>query len=577
MDNTNSGSSEVTLQLNVKTADGVKGMKDLAAGTREAGTAAKGTQKEFDALAEAQKRLAAVDRERAVREQVQRLRPAAAFNPADQVRRQREEQDRNRMVDMERWRQTPIGQRSILPPGAGGGALGMAASVLGGGYLARNVIDAAGGAASHIGQLAAQRATTTGTDVSESEARKAFTNRLAEGIPIVGSFIKSIADAGRELSGLSAHVQMLQAGVTLTDRQQSAQRAEMQAKAQAAESLYGIRTRVGDVQAGAAGSAAYAASLTQDRLAQFRGPYGEGLESAAKAESAAAVARSQLAQRQAALAATGSETGRLRESAGRTSREADEAERWRAAQSRYVSQLQHGGGSFRFPGRITDAKKGEAEASQEAIVASGKALEANKQLQENLALKQNQLKDVEQARVKIAEAELAAAQALLNVKGQIAGSTRQSAIRAGMGTQSGLAQDNQLLEIYRKYGIDALTPDQKGRLAGMPGMEGQVERAAIDARKNDPLFQRHQELINQGRPAGLQGFGGKGVDEQEDEVRKDRAAAEAEAGQKRAAAATGAGKELAGAVTDAMNLIVDSFKVEIKRQVERQILMNKGN
>jgi hypothetical protein len=576
--------TEVVLDLKVKTSDGAKAMKDLAAGTREAGAAAKGTQKEFDALAEAQKRLEAVDKERAIKQQMRQLRPEPPplpFDPHLQARRQIQGAEQSRQIEQAR-REIEERRQASLPwyarqAGSFGGVAGMAmraAPLIGAAYAAGKVVTSAGSAAGEIGDLAAQRAMSSGGGVSANEAASLFGKHLLEGIPILGGFVKSIGDAGYALSGIPAIAAMTSAGLTVLGRQMQAVRAESAGRAQLAQTIYGATIHSGDATATANASAAYAASLTPGRLSSYREAYGGLTEAADQSASQVNAAREQLAVREREHAATLGQIRGMRPGVSVQGTDADTLQTAadRAQKARDDLRGQFFGRFQNFGGRITNAG---TEATGNASGAQGLALEKSKQLGEQLALSQKQIADIEQKRVDLARAELGHAQALLAVKGQIAQGAEGRALQYGAGTPAQAMEDAQILRLIGQHGIGALPPELIARAQSIPGA-AEILNPMIK-RRGDQIGQPVRDALAELAPPGMRDQIRKPLAEQDDEVRKLRAEQGAASDQKQAAAAKDFAVGVGEAVTEAIKLSLDEVKREIKRQVNDQILMGKNN
>ncbi len=586
-----SNETEVVLKLAVETADGSKAMKSLADDTKKAAGEAKGAQKEFDALGEAQKRLKAQAQEKQVKSQMQRLSPSADFDPAAAAHRSVEHQHQARQVERERqkidrqkWQDTPWAKRSAFAPGQLGKMASAAAPLIGVAAFAHQAVGAAGSSAREVGDLAAERAATGGGGVSANEATQSFARNLAESIPILGGFVKGIGDMASAANRAAAQMEL--ANIRVQERQNSGARFEIAQKAEAERTKHGLATGAGDAAAEFHAKRDYANSLTPQRLAQFSGAYGAERKEMAKAHSDVQSLREQVANRQRAIDKNLPGYADAKSSAAARAHDADAAITKARAATREKEKWAAGFGHVGFYGHGKRKDLAETEAVGNAVTTAGSSATADASALEKAKTIEGQLTDLQQKRVALAQTELVERQKTLALHQKMVGENVQGAIKFGSGTRADAARYGALGRQFQQQGLDGMTPAQIAELRSGPlGSlieDAEKKRGAkwmdeegigkTKAQIAEKQFTRDGDTDAKGHAA----INAKSIEEQEGDVEKQSANAEADTAQQKAGIAEKASKQLADIVGEVMELVLDGFKRDLEAKVQHGILQKKG-
>jgi hypothetical protein len=575
-----SAETEVTLKYTVDVSGAQKGTKDLAKDTKDLGAAAKDAQKQFDAAAEARRRLQRAHNEEVVKAEMNRLRPPApkpAKTDADHAREMMDQQAQGRRVqaeyrrlEVQQWRNTPAGQRSLLAPGQAGRMASAMAPLAGVAAFAHLATGAAASAAHGIGDLAADRASTTGGTVAAGESARMFASGLVEAIPVVGTFKKSVEDLATASTRAAAKLEMV--GVVQMERQAGAARNEIGLRAGGQRQLYGIEQGVGDAAADAKAARGYANSLTPEKLATYRGAYGDLYEQADQAGSRVSALREQVASRQQALGSSTDAYGDAKARAEDAARNAAGAGAKASAASRALENWQADFGHTSLQGTSRALARGEVGALGNALSTGISAGTANKAATEQATTVQQQLNDLQQKQVELAKAELEQRRAILAVNQKMVQENVSGAIKFGGGTRAEIAQYGALARQFQKGGIESLTPEQRDELE-----RGPLGSLVTAAKKELGAKGMEEEGIGDIK-AQMTGsdINRKSLKDQEDEVRKGAAGDQADFAQQKADIAKTAGTKLAEVVKEVLNLAIEQFRQELVLERQREALNNRG-
>jgi hypothetical protein len=590
---------EVTMTLTMDPAPAKKGLEEVGDSAKRTGAAVEEAARKFrdferqtanvrfpgpagfDPAAEAHRRLESRDREQAVRAEVDRLRPPAAFDPyleavrgQDAARRARDVARERMALDRQQWELSNPFTRPLLPPGSRAGA-GLGAAALAAGIVHTGI----------SGADAAARAIGERGDMGESEATRTFAKELARSVPILGQFVTAAESAARSLSGLHAQVAGDIRGLEAMGRQQAAFGFERQGRFELGQAAYGLNLEAAGARTRASYATGFAAGLTPDRLAAFtpRVRFGEAtaetgaLRLAAAQTASEAEASSRIAQdRQTAAREAIPGIGRTRAGYDDAQRAADAAKLRVDEAERTLRDARE----KRTASSTSPEEKALAAAQAEFARANELAKGKLQDFANAVAAARGRLDELRQSRVEAAQAAFNARGAaiaagpgneLALVEQRLAAS-RAGATQAGFQTEAETAGILQLVRQAKSSGFASLAPEQRQRLAGFAPTADFAQRQGEALGLQSPSLQQILKEVGLGQVGDQE----KRRDELAQLVKKLTAENNAELERAVAAAVADQGKETVRLMEAGFQKGNEQFKNDIAAALARQNLMNAG-
>lgn len=412
-----------------------RGMKDAAAATKEAGAAAEGEKRKFDAAAEAIKQMEA--RRNAAATRQARLGVDADFAASE----------RSRVTgSLAAQRQSEAARaasyaRAVQARGVGSFA---AASAIAGGVLS--------GGGNALNQVES-------TD-SYGRAVAKVTASMAEGIPIIGSFVGGMRQFVGAVQGVDRAVKSALEGLATSERSTSLQGSIRAARAGGAAELRTLGLTAGDAGIARDVAGRQLARLTPGLLSSFQDPdLGDPRRAAFQARGAAEAAGLVADRRRAELARfQGSDEFRNPLARAAEARRASDAARGAADQADRAKAQ----GSFPSPENDIKAAEARARASQLQNTLAQAEADAQRSLN-GLKERAAQLQEAELAaarsRADLARAELEVQKARLTVLDRSVDKAKQAALAAGLAGPGELEEIQAVARRVRDQGTAGIPPE----------------------------------------------------------------------------------------------------------------------
>jgi hypothetical protein len=458
-------------QVNIRVRiEGAQGIEKLTQATRGAGAAAQeaeqryqkmnaATAKAFDPRAEAQKVLVRRAQQTAVQREVERLSPTPATPAA------------------------PWGVPGSLASLAGLSAISSGARALG------------------TGGVAAQQAAVGGQFNAGQTFGKVFAE-MAEGVPIIGSFVSGLRDLFSVLSGNARKISELKRDVEGRSQAEGLARARSAATFAGSQRIAALQSGALDAATSTNAAAGFAAGLTPDVLAGFRSDsFGGQRRDIALAEAQATAARGAVGNRQAAANVAAVK-------AASASERLNEADAKVGDINSRIAEAQRRGDS-----KAALALQGQRViAGQEALTAGQNAGQANTSLQERLT-------ELQKAQADAAQKELAAKQATVNLEKARVGVLQQGAVAAGLSQPGELQSILAAVKQAQQFGFGNLVPEAQQALLANPTTADFARRQAQELGQQNPVQRELEQVV------GLRGAGdNRTADEMADALERASAA-----------------------------------------------------
>lgn len=490
----------------------LEGADQMAAGHKKVADAATQQAKATKSLADADREYQqSRQRVRNALQDANNMRPtvdraAPRFDPRDEAMRRLNKADMDRRVQ-EEMRRLGHGPTNS---GALAGSMRMIAPLLGAEALSRGFERFGAG----LNTVAASETSFTNIPAALDQAMQSF----AEGLPVIGGFVKGLRQAGDALSGYTQTIADANRFGADADRRNAMQGAISAVERRGRAEMFRIASGAEDAAISARAAREFQNSLTPDELARLTPTTGEGGSSAAliaqrQAQLGVATSDALLAQRRRELGAnlsSGWNPEELQSELARRQSRVDALTRADADVARRQS-LSSNPRMFE-PERAQLQNNAKAELGSLANIRSARSDD----LAELRARIENVAKaelDAANRRLELSKATLAVEQDRLNHQKSQLESAKSLAGKIGTAQPGELEEARRIIEAIRAGGINAVSPEER-QFAGRFTTE--VDRAAMLAGQQDPNF----GFFNESNRIGQQPIGQGVLGGMEQQVRE---------------------------------------------------------